>query len=257
MWQCELCHNVFHFQCIKTWADPDPIYTPYAMRRYASWTCPYCLAVYSGFPRATCWCGKQSSGAIDNHHDRPNACPDLCEKVTKCKHDRVTDPCMKPCHPGPCNTPCQDSCADVVPDIPSIKPSSWNRLRKRLQRRTTGTLTGLLLHTFGVCGMYLIIAMFTKIHIRWWTQPWRYHHFTEVSGKYEVLSLILVGIFVVLPILIIALISWLITVGEFFNTLLNLDDTSTRGKPKTWIRRVGSFFLCFVAGASIIIPFVA
>lgn len=257
MWQCELCHNVCHFQCVKTWADPDPVSTPYAMRRFASWTCPYCVAAYSEFPIATCWCGKQSSGAINNHLDRPNACLDQCEKVTKCKHNRVTDPCIKPCHPGPCNMPCKDSCADMAQNMLLVNSNSWTRLRKRIQTRRKGSFRALLLHTFGVCGLYLILGTFTKIHIRWWTQPWRYHHFTEVSGKYEVLSLMLVGILVVLPVLIVALIAWLITLGEFFNTLLNLDDPSTRAKPKAWIRKIGSFFLCGLALASIIIPFVA
>lgn len=207
-------------------------------------------------PRATCWCGKLPSNDGVNHNAvsrgprRPNACPYLCLKIHKCRHNRDTQPCLKTCHLGPCNQPCKDNCADL-PDITPRKPSVWARLCRRVRERSVGSMRTLVLDSSGVALVHACIIVFAIKHIGWWSQPWRHHHFTEVSGKYEGLAITLVWCFVVLPLQLVLFASWISSVGSISVTLFNLNDTSTRSKLKAWTKRTGSVVLGLVAAVAV------
>lgn len=259
MWQCESCYNVFHLDCIKPWAEPP---AGPDIIRHVSWTCPLCFVLCHQLPRATCWCGKRSSGnvTVEVTRDRPvkpNSCSKLCAKVATCTmHNQPTAPCPKTCHPGPCNQPCKTNCGDLPQNVEE-KPNAWARLRSRFRSREQGLLGTLVWLTIFTTGLELAILFFTIKHIRWWTQPWRYQHFTEGPSEYECLVLIFVGLFVVLPGQFGNLILWASSVSRFSTYLFNLDDTETRKGLKALTKLVGLSVLVIVVISAILAPTIA
>jgi hypothetical protein len=266
MWQCEKCYNIFHFECIKTWAEPTPSNVIYDVRRLFAWTCPLCSERRAQRPRAACWCGKQSSGTANRRHDRserserPNSCSNLCEKVAKCVHDKDTEPCTKRCHPGPCNLPCKASCAEVPETVPETmpgKPSYWVRLCEWYQARRRGVGSLLFLESVLMSLLYYGIGRFTSLHISWWSEPWRHHDFTKYDRLNETMVLISVGCFLVLPLVVLLVGFWAETVYSYVTMLWSLDDTSTRSRLKAWAREVLELLLLLAAVAAVLGPIIA
>jgi hypothetical protein len=262
MWHCELCYNVFHFRCIKTWSESNPVNTFYRLSRLFPWTCPFYSVGYLDPPRATCWCGKLPSSDGVNHNgvsQRPmmlNACPYLCVKIHKCRHNRDTQPCLKTCHLGPCNQPCMDNCSDL-PEITPQKPTGWARLCRRVRERSIGPIRTLVLSSSGMALVHACILVFAIKHIGWWSQPWRYHYFTEVSGKYENPVIIFIWLLIFLPLQLLLLNTWISSLDSIFVNFSNLGDTRTRGKLKAWTKRAGLVVLGLVAVVAILGQFIA
>ncbi|KAH8786210.1 hypothetical protein BGZ57DRAFT_818243 [Hyaloscypha finlandica] len=105
IWHCPECYNVNHFRCAKSWAEAssrNAILS--ALLALGKWKCPSC-AVECPEPKAQCWCQKRSFGLLDPlSSERPNACLDTCDRASTCPHGE-RKPCLKLCHPGPCNVP--------------------------------------------------------------------------------------------------------------------------------------------------------
>lgn len=257
MWQCEICYNVFHHLCIKAWAEPNFYNILGGIRQLFTWTCPFCSAARIQRPKATCWCGKRSSNNTSIRRERverPNSCPALCGKVVRCIHRRFTTPCTKQCHPGPCYQPCMAACAGL-PETAHEKTNLW-RLFERFQERRPGSMRILFIYTFVIIGTYVCIVSFLIKHSRWWSQPWKYHNFTEVSGKYETLTLSIVGFLIVLPTLVAIITIWTSFLGSFFTLLLNLDDRSTKSKLKACTKCSGWVVLGLVVVACVFTPII-
>lgn len=261
MWQCKFCHNVFHFECIKTWAKPNQGTTIPTLTRNSSWICPLCFIVCHEQPRATCWCGKRPSddGTVSVTSvlpGRPNSCSHLCAEVANCMHNQRTEPCQKTCHPGPCNQPCKTSCG-VPPQTVTEKHSAWAGLCSRFRARKPGLICAFVVITIFTIGVEFSIIRFVIQHIKWWTQPWRYQYFTEVSSKYEAWILVFVGLFVVLPFQLCLVAAFASSFCSLFTYLLNLDDTQTRKELKDFTKSVGSIFLVVMVIAAILAPTIA
>lgn len=135
IWHCLDCYNIFHLQCVRTWAQSSGTNFP-----FQQWKCPCCLVIQEGVPRGTCWCGKASFNFHSIGRDNPNSCLGPCQRIVECPHGNPTEICEKLCHPGPCNSPCTAECPNpeaLRPDpVPLRQPNCWQRLRGRFPPRT-------------------------------------------------------------------------------------------------------------------------
>ena len=169
-----------------------------------SWKCPSC-ALECAEPRARCWCGKYAFGALggdrldeEGETERINACRETCDKVAECIHGGQKV-CRKGCHPGRCEVPCEASCADA-PVIPR-NPGGWERLCGRLHQRKTGQVRSLLWSVVVLIVVYVLLGVFCKYHVQWWSKPFRYTDWRKYEGKGFAESLVLVfcGMFFIIP----------------------------------------------------------
>ena len=88
------------------------------------------------------------------------------------------------------------------------------------------------------------IIAFGVQHIRWWTQPYNYHPFTEDYADTEPVILSMFGIVVVAPLMVLLSCKWISTTGKFLQSLFNLE-----GPQKSCQRFFGGAFLVIIAGA--------
>jgi hypothetical protein len=240
MWDCKNCFRVFHFRCIKTWYTRDArgflgIYT---------WRCSDCLHTHTSAPKATCWCGKKPFDPEHHNEDIPNSCANTCQRTGLCDHDKQKQPCQKSCHPGPCDAHCPPACRDLSTEVSQDKGSSWKRLCQRWKRRTPGSLRAVLLLSLCVLVVEGAIIAFGVQHIKWWTQPYNYHPFTEDYADTEPVILSMFGIMVVGPLMVLLSCKWISTTGKFLQSLFNLE-----GPQKSCQRFFGGAFLIIIAAA--------
>ncbi|XP_067934473.1 transcriptional repressor NF-X1-like isoform X2 [Watersipora subatra] len=98
VWSCGKCHHLFHFYCIKRWANT--LMNQGEDRE--KWRCPTCQEAYATVPNQyRCYCGKIRD-PVWNNHDTPHSCGEVCgrKRADNCSHK-----CNELCHPGPC-PPC-------------------------------------------------------------------------------------------------------------------------------------------------------
>lgn len=227
------------------------------------WKCPFCSVIQEGEPEASCWCGKES---LNIHNaDNLNACQNTCRRATQCPHGYPAKVCIKPCHPGPCNSPCKANCPQPAarvaqgsgPAAPKL-PSCWTRFRERLGKRRPGTVSGILWLLLGLTLVYALLAVFISYHIRWRTQPYRFPRFADKYDIDETMVCILVGMFFVAPV-VFALITGLFTsLAALLNDTLNLSPTGRRPRPghKRLIKSFGSILLLILAVGVLALPII-
>ncbi|RWS03265.1 Protein shuttle craft-like protein [Dinothrombium tinctorium] len=106
IWSCAFCYNMFHLNCIKTWALSNGSVES-NQQGQSGWRCPVCQHIEKRIPtRYYCFCGKIKNPEF-NPYLVPHSCGNVCRKKkvssnrVKCDHN-----CTIQCHPGPC-PPCQ------------------------------------------------------------------------------------------------------------------------------------------------------
>ncbi|KAH6683978.1 hypothetical protein B0J14DRAFT_465718 [Halenospora varia] len=165
MWHCVQCYNVFHFRCVKAWADASGTM---GVLGYKSWKCPYCQHQYEKIPSASCWCGKESFDLNVAAAGKPNACLKTCERSGVCKHGNASL-CSKKCHPGPCMWKCTAIC-DQLPARPIKPPGMISRFRKRFKERPKGKLPGVIAMFAIICAVYTALCFCGGADIEWFYQ---------------------------------------------------------------------------------------
>ncbi|KAH8679580.1 hypothetical protein BGZ60DRAFT_524798 [Tricladium varicosporioides] len=242
MWHCTQCYNVFHFRCVKAWADASGTM---GVLGYKSWKCPYCQHLYEKIPSASCWCGKESFDLNVAPAGKPNACLKTCERSGVCKHGNASL-CSKKCHPGPCTWNCTAIC-NQLPPRPIKPPGMVSRFRKRFKERPKGKLPGVIAMFMMICAVYTAIWFFVAHHIRWWAHPYEFPNFIKSSAAgWEVAMLIILGIFIIWPLLGVLLFSFSTEFGALVAHLLNLDTPTTKKTRKGCITLVMYGFLLVV-----------
>ncbi|KAI5686069.1 NFX1 type zinc finger [Leishmania braziliensis] len=89
IWSCHACVQIYHFACIRRWAQVD--------RDTVVFSCPQCRHAQPKPLTDLCFCGKVSKPKYDPLVT-PHSCGRLCGRVRPfCTHR-----CPAQCHPGPC-----------------------------------------------------------------------------------------------------------------------------------------------------------
>ena len=108
-WSCDRCWNVFHLDCITSWASRSS-----SESLSAHWRCPTCQLERSSVPtQYLCFCGRDRDPVVDRFLT-PHSCGEPCGKALCRQNPSAEIPssgyvcphrCTLPCHPGPC-PPC-------------------------------------------------------------------------------------------------------------------------------------------------------
>jgi hypothetical protein len=253
IWHCLACYNVTHFRCAKSWAETSSrnaiLSTSLTLGK---WKCPSC-AVECSEPRARCWCQKHSFGFLGHLlSDRPNACFDTCDRASTCPHGEEK-PCLRLCHPGPCNVPCSPSCGG--PAVHST-PEPWYRFRTRI-RQLPPSSCGILISLFLlIILIYGLLGILLHFHLGWWTKPFKYPGFTDDVKSGEVLGLVMFGIFVILPGTVLILCAFYEMMAHVIVTALNLDATETKPTCKFATKIFCGILLTVICGGIFVLPII-
>lgn len=89
IWACQACFQIYHFACIRRWAQMD--------RESENLTCPQCRHTQAKPLTDLCFCGKVSKPKFD-----PLLEPHSCGRVCGRTRPYCTHKCPMQCHPGPC-----------------------------------------------------------------------------------------------------------------------------------------------------------
>lgn len=252
MWHCLNCYNVNHFRCAKSWADASNRSVMLsAFLVQGRWKCPNC-AVECAAPKARCWCQKQPFGVLGSlSNAKPNACLDTCDRAGTCPHGEKK-PCLKLCHPGPCNVPCSPSCTNLPVILPT--PTRWNHFCERVQLRRQGTFRVILSLLMLLIFIYGLLGIWLYFHIMWWTKPFKYPGFSESARLGEFMSCLMLGIFVVMPAVITILTQLFKIMTDFLAGVLNLDSQRTGCDRKIVIQFFGGLLLLLIFAGVGILP---
>ncbi|KAE9374986.1 hypothetical protein N431DRAFT_533975 [Stipitochalara longipes BDJ] len=225
LWHCLSCHAVNHFRCAKSWFEASNRNTPLtSLFMPRSWKCPSC-ALDCPEPKARCWCQKHAFGTLGAlHNNKPNACRDTCDRSGACVHGEEK-PCLKLCHPGPCNIPCNPSCANV-PVVPRT-PGPWERCRARVQKRKTGLFRSQLYFVVFLLIIYALLGVICYHHIKRWSQPFKYPRWRSGPG-FDEFMVLMFGAVGFLPTIAIILIIILMRLVDFFVLAFNLKSPLTK-----------------------------
>ncbi|CZR64990.1 uncharacterized protein PAC_14890 [Phialocephala subalpina] len=141
LWSCKSCHHIYHFTCIKAWAEKKGTFT---------WPCPTCKTLQVGKASnmvPSCWCGRRLQEKLSY---TGNSCGAICFKPNKCTGN-PTAPCLsncsKVCHPGPCEpVVCNDWCPSQrdkpfgrTPATANMSPVEYHRQMNRVERQEAGS----------------------------------------------------------------------------------------------------------------------
>ncbi|KAK7196535.1 transcription factor-like protein [Novymonas esmeraldas] len=89
IWSCNECFHVYHFACIRRWAQVE--------RDMVVFSCPQCRHVQSKPLTDHCFCGKVSQPKYD-----PLSTPHSCGRPCGRARPHCSHRCPAQCHPGPC-----------------------------------------------------------------------------------------------------------------------------------------------------------
>lgn len=120
IWSCNnSCFNIFHLNCISTWACADSNDTradqrnpqasaasgaaaPSSGAQNTGWRCPACQTVVERIPnRYYCFCEKVRNPQT-GPENIPHTCGQMCLKRKNGKNSNCPHKCKLNCHPGPC-----------------------------------------------------------------------------------------------------------------------------------------------------------
>lgn len=118
-------------------------------------------------------------------------------------------------------------------------------------------MTRLILTTAGMLIVMILLVLFIVIHIRWWTQPWKYQHFTEVDRLHEGLVVSLVWTVIILPLHGLLTATWIFSLSEFGITIFNLYDYRARKRLKQAAKWVGFVFIALLGLFALLSPLAA
>lgn len=244
IWHCLSCYTVTHFRCAKSWAQARSRTAFSSIRFLESWKCPSCSNEILE-PRARCWCQKKSFRSLGpSDNERPNACLDICDRAGTCGHGEENT-CTKMCHPGPCNIPCKPSCARrrVLPPT----PTGWERFWARIQQQPAGSVRKFIFFFSILFVIYALLGVWLHYHIQWWSKPFKYPQLGDSQIIAEIMVLILVGVFVILPLNFILLAALFADLGSFLSVAFNLNSRETKPTRKAAMKFFGRLLLFLIA----------
>ncbi|KAF4624813.1 hypothetical protein G7Y89_g13360 [Cudoniella acicularis] len=252
MWHCTDCFNVFHFRCVKAWADASGTL---GITGQKTWKCPFCQVYQDKLPKATCWCGKESFDLSNAAAPKPNACLNKCERKGSCAHGNSTI-CSKNCHPGPCKWKCTATC-DNLPPRPVKPPGAIARFRKRFKDRPKGKITGVIVLFTLLAASNVAMYFFFAAHVRWWAHPYEYPNFSTSSvSDWETGLLIVFGGLIIWPLLCVLIFGFCNETSEVVSQLLDLKTPTTKKNRKACTLFLLNSFLFIVGLTLAVLPWV-